>query len=46
MERWKFACPPQGTCKVVTGILTKKAMELEFKKLPVKPVSHLQVVIF
>ena len=39
MERWKFAYPPQGTCKVVTGILNKKAMELEFRKLPVKPVS-------
>ena len=38
MERWKFAYPPQGTCKVVTGILNKKAMELEFRKLPVKPV--------
>lgn len=38
MERWKFAYPPQGTCKVVTGILNKKAMELEYRKLPVKPV--------
>ena len=38
MERWKFAYPPQGTCKVVTGILNKKVMELEFRKPPVKPV--------
>jgi hypothetical protein len=38
MELWKFAYLPQGTCKVDTGILNKKAMELEFKKLPVKPV--------
>ena len=38
MERWKFVYPPQGTCKVVTGILNKKVMELEFRKLLVKPV--------
>lgn len=38
MERWKFAYLLQGTCKGVTGILNKKAMELEFRKLPVKPV--------
>ena len=36
MERWKFVFPHLGTCKVVIGIVNKKAMDLEFRKLPVK----------
>ena len=36
MERWKSASPRLGTCKVVTGILNKKVMDLEFIRLPVK----------
>jgi hypothetical protein len=41
MERWKSASPCLGTCKVVIGILNKKAMDLEFIKLPVKPLCSL-----
>ena len=50
MERSRFAYPPQVTCKVVTGILNKKAMELEFRKLPVRPVCspifHILMILF
>ena len=41
MERWKSASPCLGTCKVVTGIPSKKAMDLEFIKLPVKSLYSL-----
>ena len=41
MERWKSASPCLGTCRVVTGILNKMAMDLEFIKLPVKPLCSL-----
>ena len=41
MERWKSASPRLGTCKVVIGILNKKVMDLEFIRLPVKPLLSL-----
>ena len=37
MDRWKSASPCPGICKVVIGTLNKKAMDLEFINLPVKP---------